>query len=140
MAIEFLKFLGHVQSANMSHVKTYVCLIKKIPCNLFLSMKILGSCLHDITTELMNLNAQQNKIPKLIRLPIVGPFGGLFSPKPWLQEMLNIVDNKLVLLCMSNSCQIAMKNIIYFHNGKLESVNNTQGLLLLILHLTNMSH
>jgi len=54
--------------------------------------------MHDIIAKLMNLNAQQNKIPKLIKLPIVRLFGGLASPRPWLQEMLNIVDNKLVLL------------------------------------------
>jgi len=99
MAIEFLEFLGHVQSANMSHVKTYVCLVKKIPCSSVFFMKKLGFCLHDITMELMNINAQQNKIPKFIRLPIVRLFGGLVSPKPWLQKMLNIVDNKLVILC-----------------------------------------
>jgi hypothetical protein len=85
MAIEFLKSLGHVQSANMSHVKTYVCLVKQIPCSSFLFVEILGSCLHDITMELMNINAQQNKIPKLIRLPIVRLFGGLVYSKPWLQ-------------------------------------------------------
>jgi len=33
-----------------------------------------------------------------------------------------------------------MQNIIHFHDGEPESVNNTQGPLLLILHLTNMSH
>ncbi len=68
-------------------------------CSSFFSMKMLGSCMHDIIAKLMNLNAQQNKIPKLIKLPIVRLFGGLAFPRPWLQEMLNIVDNKLVLLC-----------------------------------------
>ncbi len=29
---------------------------------------------------------------------------------------------------------------MFFHDGKLESVNDIQGPLLLILHLTNMSH
>jgi hypothetical protein len=29
---------------------------------------------------------------------------------------------------------------IYFHDGELESVNDIQGPLLLILHLINMSH
>jgi hypothetical protein len=37
-------------------------------------------------------------------------------------------------------CQIAKQNTISFHNGELESVNDIQGPLLLILHLTNMSH
>jgi len=35
-----------------------------------------------------------------------------------------------------NSCQIAKQNTISFQDGKLKNVNNTQGPLLLILHLT----
>lgn len=80
-------------------------------CSSFLSMKMLGSCMHDIITKLMNLNAQQNKIPK-IELPIVRLFGGLVSPRPRLQEMLNIVDNKLVLLC--RWIHVKLKNNIQY--------------------------
>ncbi len=39
-----------------------------------------------------------------------------------------------------DSCQIEKQYTIFFHDGGLESVNDIQGLLLLILHLTNMSH
>jgi len=39
-----------------------------------------------------------------------------------------------------DSCQISMQNIICFHDGEPKNVNNTQGPLLLILHLINMSH
>ncbi len=39
-----------------------------------------------------------------------------------------------------DSCQIEKQNTMFFHDGKLESVNDIQGPLLLILHLTNMSH
>jgi hypothetical protein len=57
MAIEFLKFLGEVQTTSLSHVKMYVCLVKKIPYSSFLFVKMRNSCLHDIITKLMNLNA-----------------------------------------------------------------------------------
>jgi hypothetical protein len=39
-----------------------------------------------------------------------------------------------------DSCQITKQYTIFFQDGEPQSVNNTQGLLLLILHFTNMSH
>jgi hypothetical protein len=79
---------------------------------------------------------QQNKIPKLRRLPIVGLFGGLAFHEAMVTRNLEYCGQQVGFIMYVNSCQIAKQNTISFQDGKPKNVNNTQGLLLLSLHLT----
>ncbi len=121
--------------SNLSHVKTYVCLVKTIPCSLFLSVEMVGSYLHDITAKLMNLNVakQNSKTQKITHHKTIWRIG--FSRSHGYK-------NSWILCTTSWFCYASgfMSNHkTKFQDGELGIVNNTQGPLLLILHLTNMS-